>query len=835
MKISLRWLEKFVTLPKIAPRELADLFTIRTAEVEGVENEAEALDGMVVGKIITIKPHPNADKLRIAHTDIGKETTQIVCGGANIREGQFVPVALPGSRVRWHGKGDMITLEKAVLRGVESAGMICAGEEIGLPATPEGIMDLEAWASRLGIEKKHLKPGTPLAKVLQKDDIILEIDNKSLTHRPDCWGHYGIAREMAAIFKTKLVPYEKAVKMATEKDLTGKTKGKDSLKIRITDKEICPRFSGCIVTNVRVTESPAWLKKALNAIGVRPVNNIVDITNYVMYELGQPMHAYDRRIVESDMMEIRYAKKGESLETIDHKRRALFDEDPIITNGKTVLTIAGIMGGAHAEIGDNTTEIILEAANWNPAVVRRASTRHGLRTDAVQRFEKSLDPTMTLTALLRAIALIVETSPGAQLAGGIIDIYPKKNTQPVITLDTEKVRQKIGVNIPVKEMVDILERLACTVKTQHKRGTERDILKITVPTWRATKDLKNEDDLIEEVARLTGYEKITPRLPHLPIGLPEPNRFRTLEHACRDILSRDLNCTEVFNYSFYSKETFEAAHLPADLHLAVQNYLSADQTHLRVSLIPGILKNIQSNLRFKDEFVIYEIGRTYRETHEFFPREETWICGAVVSPKGAAAHTNTDTFLTTKGLLHALAHKLSLQTGNAIAGKTPHAQAHPHKYLELPTDAEQLESAPASIRLFDLHPLIAKNFDLDLTKTNITIFEVNVTQLVQVKKHQQIYKPLSKFPGITFDVACIIDKKKTCAELTHAIRTAGSPFIRDVELFDQYEGNGIDVNKKSLAFHITLLAPDRTLTENDMKTAHTDIEKILKHLGAEIR
>ena len=295
-----------------------------------------------------------------------------------------------------------------------------------------------------------------LAALLNKNDVILEIDNKSLTHRPDLWGHYGIAREMAAIYNTKLKPYEKAVPLAKEKDIPTT---QSPLNITIVDKEICPRFTSCIIKNIKVKESPEWLKQDLIKVGVRPINNIVDITNHIMLGLGQPMHAYDRKMVETDTLEIRYAKKGEFIETIDHKHHDLSEEDPIITNGKHVLTIAGVMGGAYSEISEHTTEIILESANWQPAVVRKASQRNGLRTEAVQRFEKSLDSEMAITGLLRAIALVKKLCPKAELEGGLIDDYSEKVTTKVIVIRPERIQQKIGAIVTTNEMKDILKRL----------------------------------------------------------------------------------------------------------------------------------------------------------------------------------------------------------------------------------------------------------------------------------------------------------------------------------------------------------------------------------------
>ncbi|MFA7278114.1 MAG: phenylalanine--tRNA ligase subunit beta [Candidatus Gracilibacteria bacterium] len=823
MKISLNWLQRFVEIPNIDPSELGQLFTIRTAEVEGVMNEGEAWKHIVAGQIKSIQPHPNADKLRVTQTDVGTEnggTLQIVCGAPNITEGMWVIIALPGSKVRWHGEGDLITLEKASLRGMESNGMICGGDEVGLETEiTDGVLDLKVYKPT---SKLPLKAGQNIATLLGKSDVILEIDNKSLTHRPDCWGHYGIAREMAAIFDTKLKPYEKAVKILKDTEIPTH---KSPLEITVHDKEICPRFTSLTIKNIQVKESPDWLKRDLIAVGVRPVNNIVDITNYVMYELGQPMHAYDRKVVGTDKLEIRYAHKGEKLETIDHKSHDLTTEDPVITNGTHVLTLAGVMGGTQSEINKETTEIILESANWQPGIVRKASQRHGLRTDAVQRYEKSLDSEMTMPALLRAAALIKKLCPKAELEGGIVDIYSTKLPTKVITVNPEKIAAKIGVEISLADMKSILQKLQFSVKVLSGKPK---LLEVTVPSFRATKDINNEDDILEEVARAHGYEKIAPTLPSLPINLPRENEQRKLEHKSRDILSLKLGLSEVYNYSFYGKEDLQKCDLPEDIHLKLENYLSSEQTHLRTSLVPNLLKNLISNLRFKKEMAIYEIGRTYNEEQEFFPREEIIITGAIISSKYPS------TFLAAKGIVETYCNSLNVTTQEWKKGITFCPTAHPNRYAELATAAEDLSNEPSFARIYELHPEVASANDLP---SNIAIFEINLTKLLKeslgIKDAK--YKAIPKFPGIELDIAVLIDKKVTAGELEKAIKHTNLQLIKRAYLFDQYEGDKIEADKKSLAFNILLQAEDRTLTDEDMVTAQKAITAKIESMGGVIR
>jgi phenylalanyl-tRNA synthetase beta chain len=346
MYISLNWIKDFVDLnPKLDPQELGELFTLRTAEIEGFEDLSKIYDGMVVGKIEKIEKHPNADKLKVCHVDLGEEKSQIVCGGVNLFEGMLVPVAKPGAYVKWHGEGDPVQLEAVKLRGVESAGMICAGEEIGLASTGDHIVDMS---------KMDVKPGQPLAEIYGTNDIVIEVDNKSLTHRPDLWGHYGIAREFAAIYGKKLQEMDLALGFPS--------KG-DQVDIKIEDYELCPRYCGVIVKNIKIEESPKWLQDRLIAVGYRPISNIVDITNYVMAELGQPLHAFDESFIQGGII-VRRAKKGEKITTLDGEERKLDDTMLVIADHKKPVAIAGVMGGENSEIQEGTTEIIIESANF---------------------------------------------------------------------------------------------------------------------------------------------------------------------------------------------------------------------------------------------------------------------------------------------------------------------------------------------------------------------------------------------------------------------------------------------------------------------------------------
>jgi phenylalanyl-tRNA synthetase beta chain len=815
MKISINWLRDFVSIPENTDlKELGKLFTFRTAEIEHTYDLAASYEKMVVGQIKKIEPHPNADKLKIAHTDVGTETLKIVCGGPNIKEGMYVPVALIGAQVRWHGEGDLVTLEKAKIRGEESFGMICAGEEIGLAPTPEGILDLSTI-------KNTLKVGQPLAKTLGKNDFIFEVDNKSITHRPDLWGHYGIAREVAAITGEKLKPLKSLVKYPA-------TSEKDELSIKVEDKKLCPRYIGVKMQGIKIESSPAWMQQKLEAIGYRPISNIVDATNYVMAELGQPMHAFDANKIDAGIV-VRRAKKGEKIDSLDGVKRTLTEEMLVIADHKKPIAIAGVMGGANSEISENTTTIILESANFNPSSVRRTSTALGLRTESVQRFEKSLDPALAGLAMDRLIELIQQICPEAKIVSPKIDIKNYDEKPKTILLDTQKLKTKIGAPITAAKATKILESLefqvAKTSRPATKNATEKEILKVTVPSFRATKDVSIEEDLVEEIARLYGYENIESILPDLPTKLPEENVERILKHKAREILSLALGFTEVYNYSFYSIKDIQKSMIPEELHVRVENYLSEDQTHMRVSLVPNMLKNVAHNLKNKDEFTIYEIGRTYEDLQEYFPIEEKKICGIIVK-KG---NSKKEGFYEAKGALESLlsfydTEHLQLQKASSLR-----PYAHPNKYAAY--YSHQMEEEIAHV--YELHPLVAKNYGLENAK--VAIFEINFSRLAQMGLRKIKYRPIPKFPPIEIDVSVLMNKTMPIEEILKQIKRSDKELIQSIELFDLYEGQNIPANKKSAAFKVLLLSQDRTLTDEDMKGVQSKIFANIKEAGGEIR
>lgn len=803
MLVSLNWLKDFVKIPKdINSKELGEKLTLKTAEVETVINESENLNNIVVGRVTEIKPHPNADKLKIAMASLGKENVQIVCGGENLKEGMYVAVAKPGAYVKWHGEGEPVKLEQAKIRGEESFGMICAGNEIGISNTTEGPRDI------LDLSAKKPTPGTPLSKLLKKDDVLIEFDNKALTNRPDLWGHLGIAREIAAITGKKLKPLKISVKIPEQGE---------KINVEVKDKKLCPRFCALIINNIKVKASPEWMIKRLKATGHGTHNNIVDVTNYVMSELGQPMHAFDRSLVKAGII-VRMAEKNEKLITLDGKERTLTEEMGVVADYEKASSIAGIIGGATSEIKPTTTSIILEAANWHPAILRRASIKLGVRTDAVQRFEKSLDPHLPELAIKRAAELILKICPEAVIAGPMTDIKNFEEKVSTIELNLDKARSKIGVNIPTKDIKKILKSLEFGIEQKDKKT-----LLVTIPTFRANKDVTIEDDLIEEIARIYGYDSIPATLPNLPTKLPEENTERFKKHRARELLSYGLGFDEVTNYSFYSKTELEKCLLKEEGHLKILNYLSEDQTHLRMSLAPLLLKNLQLNSKNFDKIKIYEIGRTYREIGKFYPLEEKKITGAIMV-KGKSENI----FYEAKGIIETFIKKFNLPHINQTKGIKGTPYAHPSKSISYID-----ENAQTLAKVFILHPTVQKNYDLE--KYSIAFFAINFTEILKLPEVTKTFKQIPKFPSIVIDISVVLDRTIEIETIRETIKKADSHIITNIELFDIYEGENIEKGKKSVAFNVTLMALDRTLTDQDMSEIQNKIFKNLETLGGKIR
>ena len=810
MHLSLNWIKRFIKDDlKVSANELQELVSTKVAELEGYESQVELLEKIVVGQIIDIQKHPNADKLSVCQVNVGKETVQIVCGGTNLEKDMLTAVALPGSRVRWHGEGDLITLEATKLRGEKSHGMICTSEEIGLgkPEDDSHIMNLNHLS-------KNIKPGLPISEALQANDVIFEIDNKSITNRPDLWGHIGFAREIAAITDTQF-QYPKLPEIKTEDSPAPYT-------IKNTHEEICKRFSSLIIQDVKVEEGPENIKQDLEKVGLKPINNIVDALNHTMLTTGQPMHAYDfdkiKKIANSNNPElsIQYASKGK-FTGIDQQEYTLTPEAPVLMVNQTPVCILGIMGGQNTQVDENTTTILLESATFTDSIVRKASQKLALRSDSSQRFEKSLDPNQTLPALQIATQIILEQNPKAKLSSKLDDQYFQPQTELSIKLETEKLNSYLGTQMTTQQISGILQKLEFKTKEGDKE------LEVTIPSFRASKDISIYQDLIEEVGRIYGYDKIKTTLPEMSSTPPVPNQLREQENKVRQLLMAQ-GLTETKNYSFYSEDDISKS-LLSDDHIKVKNFLSEEQTHMRTHFLPSLLKNIHQNYKNNPSISLYEIGRTYHPTKEFFPAEEEKLALIHADSTESIDH---ETFFEVKGWLENLFQELNLPEIIFQTTKDPEDYEHPNITAEIKTTEGQILG-----KIFRVHPSVIKNYGIK--KTKATYAEVNLGLLLHLSESTTLFQELPKFPDMEFDVSVIVDNETTHQLILKTLQESHK-LVHHVELFDIFEDEQkIGKGKKACAYRLTLRSLDRTLTDEDLSNAQKACYDALQKIGGVVR
>lgn len=819
MLVSKNWLKEYVFLPdSLDPKELALKLKLTTVEVEGITIQGEYLENVVVGVVKKVEKHPSADRLQVCQVNIGNEELQIVCGGSNVAEGMKVALGKIGAKVLWHGEGELIVLTETKIRGVESYGMICGADEIGLgelfPKKDEKeILDLSHVGS---------KAGTPLKQALQLDDVIFEIDNKSMTHRPDLWGHFGMAREIAAIYHKDLnLPNPPVVK--SEK--------KGVIAVDIEEEGLCHRYMGIVISGIEVKPSPEHIQKRLLAVGIRPINNIVDITNYVMLDIGQPLHAFDadKVAVEIDKngvknIIVRMAKEGEVLVALDEKEYSLTSEMLVIANEKNALAVAGVIGGQQSGVTNNTKTIILESANFTASSIRKTSQTLNVRTESSSRFEKTLDPTMCDLALRRAVQLIEEMCPDAEVISNIVDKKQVTSAPRVITITLQTIINKIGVAIEKKMVIDTLTRLGFSLKEK------KDVFFVTVPTWRATKDVLLPEDLIEEIARLYGYEQIPVTLPIFPTTPPILDEAHDAERKIRSILSKGKNFSEVYNYSFVSREWAIKIEGNTDNYLELNNPIAKDRPLLRRSLIEGLLENVESNLHRCDRVALFELGRVYRieeageratpNGDELLPRQPRML-GLVFAQKGVSIP-----FTVASDALCAIFHSLDIEF--SLEKSTSDVS-----YLHTGRTAHIMVGGQLVGRIAELHPAVQERIGISL---RVAFVELDIDRLVAhaVRKPAH-YGAVPEYPAIARDIACVVEASVQHADVYTLLRFA-DPLITDVELFDIYRGTHIEAGKKSMGYRVVYRSDARTLEASEVDKIHAEVtKKLVKKFSATIR
>lgn len=813
MNISVNWIKKYVDLPKdLSARDFGLKLTLATVEVEDFESLTEKFEKIVVGKILKIKKHPNADKLRLAQVAIAKdEQVPIVCGGSNLNEGMLVAVALVGAKVRWHGQGEPVVLAPAEIRGVKSQGMICAAQEVGL----QEIFPRQNETEILDLSQFKAAPGDLLAKVLGLDDIIYEIDNKSLTNRPDLWGHYGMAREVAAIYNKKIKEYK-----------TAKIKEAKEVKLTVDNQEpdLCPRYLGIRIDNVKVEPSPEWLKKHLQSINVKSINNIVDITNYLLFDLGQPMHAFDASLIKDNKIIVRRANKKEQIKTLDEEIRQLTADDLVIADTQRAVALAGVMGGENSEITDKTTSIIIESATFDAYNIRKTSERLGLRTEASMRYEKSLDPELAKTAIEKAVELVLQICPQAKVVSNLADEYSKKESEIVIDTSYQFIIDRIGQKIEQNKIKDILARLGFKIKDKSGR------LKIIVPSWRATKDISIAEDIVEEVARLYGYDNLEPQMPQVETNLMPENKLRNLERKVKNLLVNACAATEVYNYSFVDEKLLNLLELNPKENIEVQNPISQEQTLLKKFLLPNLLKNTADNLRFYKKINIFESCRVFisqpgedlikPKQNNYLPSQPLMLAGIYSSEK------NLQPFYQAKAIVCLLLEKLGIKYLESSA-KQILAFAHPHRNWSAEIKDKEFIFAG------EIHPKILQALGIE---QKVAFWQINLTELNNFYELQYEYQPIAKFPAVELDLSIVVDDKVIWKDIKNIVTSIEPQLIRQVKLFDVFKNDKIGVGKKSLAFHLVYQADDRTLELKEVqKLQDKVIDQLQKALAAKIR
>ncbi len=791
MNISLKWLKSYVDIPEeLSAKELAEKITMSIVEIDAFVEQARNLQNIIVAQVKEIKDHPNADKLKVCSVDAGKKGSfKIVCGGNNLRPNMIVALALAGAQVKWHGLGDLVTLENAKIRGVESEGMICAAEEIGLPQkynVEGGIADLDLDESLIGSD---------IAEALNLNDVIFEIDNKSLTNRPDLWGHYGIARELSALLNVRFKALKFIEKISEEK--------KYKLDIKVKDQKACRRYLGVIIDNIKIAPSPDWLVERLENIGLKSINNIVDITNFVMLELGQPLHAFDLKNIAGHQIIVQKAQAGEKFTTLDGVERELTTEDLLICDQHQGVALAGIMGGLNSEIKDDTTSILIESANFEPIGIRKTSVRTGLRTESSARFEKNLDMNLTREAMLRAIELTLELSRDSFVASKLLDYSYFQQESITINLDFEFINKKIGQVIPQKTIISILRGLGFGVK-EKKTGLE-----VEVPSYRSTGDISLPEDLIEEIARIYGYDNIETIPPLIELSPSKKDKILVVEKNIRDFMTANLAYDEVYNYSMISAEDIKKVFANQDEYIEIENAVSKNLKYLRNSLLINLLNNANYNLKYFKEFKIFEIGRVFKpqigdfkiakDADEFLPSQDKML---------ALMSVGKNHFLDFKGDLESLLDSLYLVYDSNILDDALFASRQSLEYLV---------NNKIIGTMGKISNQVLNNFAIN---TDVFYAELNVSKLLKYIKEIKKYKALSKYPKMVQDISMIVPDDVLWKDIVEKINLISS-LITKVELFDIYETTQENKRKRSLAFHIVFHDLNKTLTSSE-------VEKIMK-------
>ena len=811
MKVSLNWIRDYVQLPADADlKKLAYDLTMSTVEVEDATDLGASFHDMVVGVINTIEQHPNADKLKVCKTDIGGRVEDIVCGGSNLREGMKVAVALPGAMCKWHGEGDLVEIKKSKLRGVDSYGMICGAVEIGLA----DLFPTKEEAHILDLSDFDAPAGTPLADALDLNDIILEIDNKSMTNRPDLWGHYGIAREIAALYDLPMTQFP---------HFDRNVENTSGFHVTVEDAERCPRMTGTQIENVCVKPAPYWMQVRIWKTGMRPINALVDITNYVMLATGQPSHAYDSDHIAGHII-VRRAKAGETLTLLNGKELPLSTDDLTIADDAGIVGLAGVMGGAKDSILPTTSKVILEIANFQAAGIRRTALRYDNRTEASARYEKAIDPERCDQALDLSMQLFSDLYPEMKVTG-LVDEYPQHLKQAEIDVPLSWLERRLGKRLSPDEIKHKMELLGYGITFNG------DNMHVVVPTWRSTGDVSIQADIMEEVARMYGYENFEAEPITTTFDGAINQLDKDLERRIKEYLAIRCGMQEIFTYPWMEESYVNAVLQSTEGILSLSTPPSPAERFVRSSLLPNLCKAVVKNERYFDEFSIFETAQVFRDenyTSPYDPREK--LPSQRKNVAGAFATTDKDItalFRKAKGVVEMMARYVHMETLT-------------FRQTEKPVWADNvvwLNIYRGDEKVGDL-ALLAKKVSMacGIKNMNVMLFQLDQDSLVPLKSRTNTFTHLAEYPMTDYDISLLVDGSVQWKDVAQTVRGIKSELLHGAAFVDEYRGKQVPAGKKSLTLRLAIGSKDKTLTSAEIEEVASGVlNKIAKRFGAELR
>ena len=804
MKISLKWLKNYIDI-KLAPHELAERLTMAGLEVKGIQTTGGAWDNVVIGEVIVLNPHPNADRLKLATVNLGTERVTTVCGAPNIELGQKVAFARIGAGLVDSHTGKITVLKPVRIRGVASEGMVCSEKELAISDSHEGIL--------------VLPPEAPIGALLSDylGDVIFDLD--VTPNRPDCLSVIGIGREIAALTDEPLrlfpIHYEEL-----ENSI-------DSFaSVDIADSDLCPRYCASLITGIKIASSPSWLQQRLNNHGMRPINNVVDITNYVMLEYGQPLHAFDYHKLGGGRIIVRRARNGETITTLDGSERALKPDILVIADKEKAVAVAGIMGGLDSEVTDKTDTILLESANFDQAAIRRGCSHLQVQSEASIRFDKGLNSELPLIPLKRATQLLLELA-GGRAASGIIDVYPGKAEPKTLLLSIREVKRLSSLRINIDGILKVLSSLGF----ECRKADSGSGISVSVPYWRS--DIKCSADLVEEVARIIGYEKIpitrlASPLPQQKSKLSPPSQPSNLREKLRSVLT-GFGFQEILTYSLVSLEKLQRLSPNPELKiqaLKVANPMTREQEYLRTSLRADLLATLAYNQKFEQAGIrLFEIGRVFLPRGGDLPEEKEILCAVLSGPRAKLSWRIRDEaldFFDAKGVVETILNRLGLKASFDIGDDE---NLYPGKRANIIVQDEKVGI------MGEVHPRVLQAFELSNTSY---LIEIDLARLSGMITWDKEYKPIPRFPNVPRDIALVVDEQVSYRTVENIV--GSFPLVMQVTLFDLYRGKQIPEGKKSFAIRIVYQSPGRTLTDEEVdRTQEQMLARLHQELGATLR